>query len=240
MPGSTTSVARLPTAMPTLGTIGTSSSGIAKTCSESLTVLPSLTSGGAAVCASTYPLMRSKTMKLVVNFICSSFGLNADVLDDLAESGDVAADELEQRLAGAAGGLEPRGAKALRQLGRRERAFHRLVQPLDDRPRRPGGKREGEIGRHKRVVVAAGLSQRRDLRQQRRAVLRTDGERAQPSVAHESEHRRRRRNGESRLAGDDTLNRRACALVRYVRKVNAEPRLQSFDVELGHARDAEA
>src|SRR5262245_24026099 len=221
MPGSTTSVARLPTTMPTFGTIGTSSSGIANTCSESLTVLPSLTSGGAGACAATEKLTKPVAMKCL-NLMIVSFGLDAAVLDDLAESRDVAPDELEQRLAGAAGGLEPRGAKTLRELGRRERAFHRLVQPLDDRPRRSGGKREGEIGRHERIVVAAGLGQRRDLGQQRRAALRTDGERAQPAVAHEAEHRRRRRDGESRLAGDDALNRRARALVGNVRKVDAE------------------
>jgi len=48
-PGSTISVARVPTTIPTFGTIGLSSSGMTNTCSESLMVWPSFTTGG--ICA---------------------------------------------------------------------------------------------------------------------------------------------------------------------------------------------
>jgi hypothetical protein len=63
MPGSMTSVALEPTTMPTLGTIGTFSSGMTWTCCEILTVLPAFTSGtgGCAVCAATLPAHKKET-----------------------------------------------------------------------------------------------------------------------------------------------------------------------------------
>src|SRR5438270_14048773 len=104
MPGSTIRVARLPTTIPTFGTIGTSSSGITNTCSEILTVVRSFTTG--AGCAATEKLRMVNATAGPSRFMKTSFRLNADVLDDLAEPRDVAP---------------------------HERAPHRLVQTLGDR-----------------------------------------------------------------------------------------------------------
>jgi hypothetical protein len=129
-----------------------------------------------------------------------------------------------------AGRFEPRLGQAFGHFGCAHRALHLGIETVDDRPRRAGGKREREVGRHERVLAAARLGERRDVRHQRRTLRRPDRERAHAAVTHEAQHRGRGADRYGGFARRDRLHRRADALVRDVHEVDAEARLERLDV----------